>query len=122
MSQPIRSPLQINLLGPVEVRLAGADLTPTLSRKVKALLAYLAVEAERPHPRASLAGLLWPERPETVARQNLRQSLLRPAAKRSNSTRRVMSTLTWLSSRHSWPPGVATTMPPRRCAPNVPPA
>jgi WD40 repeat protein/DNA-binding SARP family transcriptional activator len=77
MSQPIRSPLQINLLGPVEVRLAGADLTPTLSRKVKALLAYLAVEAERPHPRESLAGLLWPERPETVARQNLRQSLLR---------------------------------------------
>ena len=71
------SPLQINLLGPVEVWLAEADLTPALIHKVKALLTYLAVEAERPHPRESLAGLLWPDRPETVARHNLRQSLLR---------------------------------------------
>ena len=77
MTPRIVSPLQINLLGPVEVRLAEADLTPGLMHKVKALLAYLAVEADHPHPRESLAGLLWPDRFENAARQNLRQSLLR---------------------------------------------
>lgn len=42
---------------------------------VRALLAYLAVEA-RIHERATLAALLWPEQAETAARQNLRQALV----------------------------------------------
>lgn len=43
--------------------------------KVCALLAYLAVEADRPHRREQLVGLLWPESPEQIARHNLRQAL-----------------------------------------------
>ena len=45
--------------------------------RARALLAYLAVEADRPHRREALAGLLWPDRPESAARRNLSQSLAR---------------------------------------------
>jgi len=45
------------------------------SNKVWALLAYLIVEADRPHQRDALAGLLWPDQPDPVARHNLRQAL-----------------------------------------------
>ncbi|MEJ2736835.1 MAG: BTAD domain-containing putative transcriptional regulator [Anaerolineae bacterium] len=38
-------------------------------------MAYLAVEADRPHRRETLAGLLWPEWPERSARHNLSQAL-----------------------------------------------
>ncbi len=46
-------------------------------RKELALLAYLAARAPTPVPRAQLASLLWGERPETNARQSLRQALVR---------------------------------------------
>jgi DNA-binding SARP family transcriptional activator len=42
---------------------------------VRALLAFLAVEAGRPHQRSALAGLLWPDHPEELARTNLRHVL-----------------------------------------------
>ncbi len=46
-----------------------------LARRAGILLAYLAVEG--PTPRAALAALLWPDRPEREARNNLRQLLHR---------------------------------------------
>jgi DNA-binding SARP family transcriptional activator len=42
---------------------------------VRALLSYLAVESERPHRREKLAGLLWPNYPESSARSSLRRAL-----------------------------------------------
>jgi predicted ATPase/DNA-binding SARP family transcriptional activator len=45
------------------------------SNNVRALLAYVAIESERPHNREKLAGLLWPNQPGVVARSNLRQTL-----------------------------------------------
>jgi adenylate cyclase len=45
------------------------------SKKARALLAYLAVEGERPHARERLAGMLWSETGDERARHNLRQSL-----------------------------------------------
>ena len=45
------------------------------SNKVRALLAYLAIETDRPHSRDELVGLLWPEQPDATARANLRQAL-----------------------------------------------
>jgi predicted ATPase/DNA-binding SARP family transcriptional activator len=56
--------------------LAGQPVTYFKSVKMQALLAYLAVEADRPHRREELAGLLWPDQPEQVARHNLSQTLL----------------------------------------------
>jgi len=67
--------LSLSLLGPFQATLDGEPVTTFESDKVRALLAYLAVEADRPHRREKLAGLLWPERPERNARQNLSQAL-----------------------------------------------
>jgi len=75
--------LSLSSLGPFQVTLDGAPVTAFESDKVRALLAYLAVEADRPHTRDKLAGLLWPERPDQDARNNLRYALsnLRKAIK-----------------------------------------
>ncbi len=75
------SDLDIHLLGPWQVRRQGEPLTGFRHDKVRALLAYLVVEADRPHRRESLATLLWPDQPERTALHNLRQtlSLLRQA-------------------------------------------
>ena len=67
--------LSISLLGPFQASLDGRLLTGFDSNKVRALLAYLAVEAERPHSRDVLAGLLWPELPNQTALSNLRYAL-----------------------------------------------
>jgi predicted ATPase/DNA-binding SARP family transcriptional activator len=45
------------------------------SDKVRALLAYLAVQPEQPHRREKLAALLWSEQSEERARANLSQAL-----------------------------------------------
>jgi len=45
------------------------------SNKVRALLAYLAVEADRPHNREVLATLLWSDSPQQKALNNLRNAL-----------------------------------------------
>ncbi len=67
--------LSLFMLGPLQVTLAGEPVTGFKSDKVRALLAYLAVEADQPHRREALAGLLWPEWPDRQARSNLRYAL-----------------------------------------------
>ncbi len=67
--------LNLTLLGGFQGRLGeGAALTlPT--RKVQALLAFLALPPGRPHPREKLACLLWGGMREPQARRGLRQAL-----------------------------------------------
>jgi DNA-binding SARP family transcriptional activator/predicted ATPase len=67
--------LSIRLLGPFQATLDGAPLTGFVSDKARALLAYLATEADQPHRRGALAGLLWPDVPEQSARTSLRTAL-----------------------------------------------
>jgi DNA-binding SARP family transcriptional activator len=67
--------LAIRLLGAFQVTLNGQPVTGFESNKGRALLAYLAVEANRPHSRDTLAGLFWPDHADEVARHNLRQVL-----------------------------------------------
>ena len=68
--------LCIYLLGSFYVTLDGRTLTGFESNKVRALLAYLAVEAgNHPHSRDALTGLLWPDCDERTARHNLSQAL-----------------------------------------------
>jgi DNA-binding SARP family transcriptional activator len=67
--------LTLRLLGPVEVALDGEPVTGLAYEKVRALLAYLAVESDRPHHRDTLAVLLWPDQPDAGARKNLRGAL-----------------------------------------------
>lgn len=69
--------LSMSLLGPVQIALEGQSVTNWGYAKVAALLAYLTVEADHPHRRESLAGLLWPDRPDALARGSLRSALHR---------------------------------------------
>ena len=67
--------LSISLLGTVQITRDDQPLSDRVYAKVLALFAYLAVESDRPHQRASLAALLWPEHSEERARHSLRQAL-----------------------------------------------
>lgn len=68
------SQLRLSLLGPFEATLDGTPVAASAD-KARALLAYLAVEAGRPHRREFLAGLLWGDQPEQRALHSLRQAL-----------------------------------------------
>jgi predicted ATPase/DNA-binding SARP family transcriptional activator len=67
--------LSLALLGSFEVTLDGHSVTTLESVKVRALLAYLAVEVGRSHTRAFLAELLWPDLPAATALTYLRHVL-----------------------------------------------
>ena len=69
------SRLSLWLLGPFQAELDVEPLYGFRSDKIRALLAYLAVEARRPWARAILADLLWPDFPEKTAQSNLRNAL-----------------------------------------------
>jgi DNA-binding SARP family transcriptional activator len=64
--------IQVFLSGYFQVRKGGNLLVGFESNKVRALLAYLAMENSRPLPRESLAELLWPDHPDGFALANLR--------------------------------------------------
>jgi DNA-binding SARP family transcriptional activator len=68
--------LRIYLFGELKIRLNGQPIGGNATDKAKSMLAYLAVEAEKPHRREFLAEMFWPERPQGTARNNLRQALL----------------------------------------------
>lgn len=69
--------LSIFLLGPYHVITANQVPVRFEYDKVRALLAYLAVESDRPLRREFLAGLFWPEQPEAAALNSLRQAILK---------------------------------------------
>ena len=69
--------LHLLLLGEFECRRATGEPLVFPTRKVRALLAYLAASAGQPHRRDRLAGLLWGDRNEGQARANLRKALSR---------------------------------------------
>jgi DNA-binding SARP family transcriptional activator/class 3 adenylate cyclase len=66
---------RLNLLGGFDLDCGGGKPMAGAPRKVKALLAYLALEPDTPHPREKLATLLWEASGEQQARQSLRQAL-----------------------------------------------
>ena len=66
--------LSISLLGSFQVTLDGA-VSNFRTDKIRAFLAYLAVESAQPHRREALATLLWPDSSDDDARNNLRQAL-----------------------------------------------
>lgn len=67
--------LTIQLLGGFAVTAADAPITAFAYDKVRGLLAYLVMEADRPHRREWLATLFWPEQPRRSALQSLSQAL-----------------------------------------------
>lgn len=69
------STLILTCLGQFQVRLDDRPIIGFESDKVRALLAYLAVEVDRAHSRSALAALLWPGYTEVSARTTLRHVL-----------------------------------------------
>jgi predicted ATPase/DNA-binding SARP family transcriptional activator len=67
--------LRAYFLGPLQVTRDDQHVTGFESDKMRALLAYLLIETERPHRREALAALLWPDQTDMAARQSLRQAL-----------------------------------------------
>lgn len=67
--------LVVRTLGVFQTELDAQPVDRFETEKDKALLAYLVVEGQRLHRREFLAEMLWPDRPEGVARANLRHTL-----------------------------------------------
>ncbi|HET6220926.1 MAG TPA: hypothetical protein VFE11_02125, partial [Dongiaceae bacterium] len=66
--------LRLRVFGEFSLSNAGQGL-PVPGLRSRALLAFLACNADRPQSRDKLAGLLWSERFDEQARQSLRQTL-----------------------------------------------
>lgn len=92
--------LALQLFGSVQVTWADVPLKFATDHS-RALLVYLAVEANVNHSRATVAALLWPEEGEEKARRNLRQALfflkqtLRPVNKLADYLQILPATLRW---------------------------
>ncbi len=67
--------LELSLLGTFSVKYNGKPFHHFSSDKVRALLAYLAVESSQYHTREHLAELFWPERSPSFSNANLRNAL-----------------------------------------------
>ncbi len=100
--------LKIRLLGTFDVVLDGAPLAGFRSAKVRALLAYLAVETDALHRREALATLLWGEFPERDAQRSLSQAL--------SNLRGLLAPL----SPEAAPPGPGMETRPTASAPSEP--
>jgi len=66
--------LHVRLFGKVLVEWEGHQVTK-LSAKASELLCYLLVYRDRAHTREALAGVLWPEAPQSLSKKYLRQTL-----------------------------------------------
>jgi DNA-binding SARP family transcriptional activator len=67
--------IRIALLGSMQIVRGTTPVTGFEADAARALLAYLVTNPARPIPRRVLAGMLWPEWPDSDALRNLRSAL-----------------------------------------------
>src|SRR6266545_2887415 len=67
--------LDVHLFGKLRVHRSERQLENLDSRKVQELFCYLLLHRDRPHPRETLAGLLWGETSTAQSRANLRRTI-----------------------------------------------
>ena len=67
--------LSLRALGEFSLLDGNGEVLPLPSRKARALLGYLAANADKPQPRGRLMNLLWGNRGEQQARHSLNQAL-----------------------------------------------
>ena len=82
------STITVTLFGSFAVQIDDHLATGLRSAKAQALLAYLALEADRPHSRTALQAILWPELSISGAKNALRVTLHRLRSTLDNSTGR----------------------------------
>jgi DNA-binding SARP family transcriptional activator len=68
--------LRIRLFGQISVQ-RGGESVPALSSKALELLCYLLLHRDRGHTREALAGLFWPDAPDSLSKKYLRQAIWR---------------------------------------------
>ncbi|HNB53659.1 MAG TPA: hypothetical protein PK530_17045, partial [Anaerolineales bacterium] len=69
--------LSLSFLGRFSVTLEAEPVTAFGSEKVRALLAFLAIESAHAHRRTALTAMFWPDSTEKKAAHSLSQTLLR---------------------------------------------
>ncbi|MFN8489016.1 MAG: BTAD domain-containing putative transcriptional regulator [Caldilineaceae bacterium] len=87
------SSLMLRCLGAFEVTLNDTPITGFPTDKIRAFLAYLALEQAQPHRRAALSALFWPELSSAAAQNNLRVTLHRLRAALSEVQPNLVETL-----------------------------
>jgi DNA-binding SARP family transcriptional activator len=70
-----KTKFKLSLFGGFQLTDIDGQLIDPGPRKVKALLAWLAVNPDIEHPREKVAAMFWPDSEEDVARHSLRQAL-----------------------------------------------
>ncbi|MCK5646644.1 MAG: winged helix-turn-helix domain-containing protein, partial [Anaerolineales bacterium] len=74
-AQVTSNELGITLFGSLQIASDNKPICGIASDKVRGLLVFLAIEADRPHRRDFLAEMFWPNKPRGVARNNLKQAI-----------------------------------------------
>jgi len=69
------STVGITLFGSLQIASDDKPIRGIASDKIRGLLVFLAVEADQPHHRNVLAEMFWPNKPNGVARNNLKQAI-----------------------------------------------
>src|ERR671923_1336244 len=75
MDMPVSSPVCVRVLGGFELSGAGGGDVTLSGRKLRALVALLALPPSLGWPREQLTAVLWGDRDEELARGSLRQAL-----------------------------------------------
>lgn len=91
--------LRAHLFGRLRVLLDGHELEGFESRKVQELFCYLVVHRDRPHPRETLATILWEDSSTAQSKKYLRQALwqLQAAVRPSSEIRLLEIDSDWVS-------------------------
>lgn len=95
-------PLRIELFGKFKVSSDGRALERLDASKAQELLCYLLVHRARPHPRESLAAVLWGDTPSERAKKYLRQALWHLQTVLDSQPRSEGDSRALLCAEHEW--------------------
>ena len=91
--------LQISLFGRFQVARDGSPVPEIEALKAQELLSYLLLYRDHTHPRETLAGILWGDKPTAQARKYLRQALWQLQSALDGATESLGQ---WLSIEPEW--------------------
>ena len=93
--------LTIHLLNQIKIEQNGELLESLMVPKLQLLLGYLIINRDKAVARDHVAQIMWPDRPESSGRNNLRRLLHRLRQHLPNADQHIRATshsLSWISS------------------------